>query len=248
MTTPRRLVLVPTYNEYTVVPTYLEKVLPFVRACGADVLFIDDNSPDGTGSLLEEFAATHPFVKVLHRPGKQGLGRAYLHGFQWGLERDYEEFLQMDCDLSHPPEMIPLMFETLRSADFAVGSRYVSGGRTVNWPWHRRMISRGGSLYARTLLGLRLRDLTGGFNCWRAETLRQLLAQGIRSEGYSFQVEMKARACQMSLRFQEVPITFTERQEGRSKMSSKIVVEAAGRVAYWRLQRCLGRNPFSTEA
>ena len=226
------LVVIPTYNERENLPTLLDRLFEAVPE--AHALVVDDGSPDGTGALADERAASDPRVHVLHRTTKDGLGRAYLAGFSWGLERGYDRLVQMDADLSHDPADVPRLLKASESADFALGSRYVEGGGTVNWGLFRRALSRGGSLYARTILGLPYQDLTGGFKCWNRRVLEAIDLPSIQSNGYSFQIEMTYRALRRGFRATEVPIVFTDRVDGVSKMSKKIVVEAVGMV--WRLR------------
>jgi len=226
------LVVVPTYNERS-------NLEPLVNAIhnnlpDAHVLVVDDNSPDGTGVLADNLAEQAPWLHVLHRHAKDGLGRAYVAGFQWGLANDYDPIVQMDADFSHDPADLPRLVEATDTADLVLGSRYVRGGGTRNWGIGRRLLSRGGSLYARTLLGLSVHDLTGGFKCWRRAALASVVPEGVRSNGYSFQIEMTWRALRQGLTVREVPILFTDRVDGVSKMSKRIVVEAMGMV--WRLR------------
>lgn len=227
------LIIVPTYNERENAPAIAEavhRVLP-----DADLLFVDDNSPDGTGQVLDELAAREPRVRVLHRAGKLGLGTAYLAGFRDGLARGYELLVEMDADFSHDPRYLPAMLERARAgADVVIGSRYTAGGGTENWGLGRQLISRGGGLYARTVLGMRVKDLTAGFICWRRQVLEALDLAAIRSEGYGFQIEMKYRAAQAGFRLEELPIVFVDRRVGQSKMSKKIFLEALTMV--WRLR------------
>jgi len=201
----------------------------------ADVLVVDDNSPDGTGAVADELAAKDAKVHVLHRPGKQGLGTAYVAGFKWALARDYQFLFEMDCDFSHDPKYLPIMLARARAgADLVLGSRYVDGGGTVNWGPMRKFISRGGSLYARTILGVGVRDLTGGFKCFRRATLEKLDLDSVSAQGYGFQIEMTYRAVKHGLRVEEVPIIFVDRRVGQSKMSKKIFLEAFTLV--WKLR------------
>ena len=230
---PRALIIVPTYNERGNVEEVVKHFLPPLP--GGELLFVDDNSPDGTGELLDELAAADPRVHVLHRPGKLGLGTAYLDGFRWGLERGFDYLLEMDADFSHDPSYLPGMLErAVAGADVVVGSRYVRGGGTRNWGLGRQLISRGGGFYARTILGVKLRDVTAGFICYRRAALEALDLAAIRSNGYSFQIEMKYRALQAGLTVVEIPIVFVDRRIGQSKMSRKIFVEAMAQV--WRLR------------
>ncbi len=226
------LIIIPTYNEKENLPTLVERLRSEVP--DAHLLIVDDGSPDGTGAMADAMAERDPQVHVLHRTSKDGLGRAYLAGFDWGLSRGYEVLVQMDADLSHDPSDVPKLLHAARSADFALGSRYVPGGGTANWGLFRRVLSRGGSLYARTILGLPHHDLTGGFKCWNRRVLEAIDLPTIRSNGYSFQIEMTFRAIRKGFRAIEVPIVFTDRVDGVSKMSKRIVFEAVGMV--WRLR------------
>jgi dolichol-phosphate mannosyltransferase len=224
----RAVICLPTYEER-------ENLVPIVQAIHAavpdvDVLVIDDASPDGTGALADELAARDRRVKVLHRAAKQGLGRAYLAGFDWALRRGYDLVLEMDADFSHDPRHLPALLAAAREADVVLGSRYVPGGRTVDWGLARRLISRGGSLYARQILGLPVRDLTGGFKCFRRQVLERLDLPSVASTGYAFQIELTYRALQRGFRVAEVPIVFADRRVGRSKMSRRIVLEAMRNV------------------
>ncbi|MDG6109265.1 polyprenol monophosphomannose synthase [Dactylosporangium aurantiacum] len=227
----RVLVIIPTYNE----ADNLRLIVGRVRAAtpAVDVLIADDNSPDGTGRIADELAAGDPAVHVLHRPGKQGLGAAYLAGFAWGGEQGYDAVVEMDADGSHAPEELPRLLDALGDADVVLGSRYVKGGKTVGWPWHRHLISRSGNLYVRVALGMALRDATGGYRAYRTPVLDKIDLGSIASQGYCFQVDLAWRAHRNGFRVQEVPITFTERQRGHSKMSSSIVQEALWRVTVW---------------
>jgi dolichol-phosphate mannosyltransferase len=224
----RAVICLPTYDERE----NLEPILSAIHAVQpqVDVLVIDDNSPDGTGELADSLAARDARVKVLHRPGKQGLGRAYLAGFAWALERGYGLVLEMDADFSHEPAHLPALVAAARRADLVLGSRYVPGGRTVSWGAVRKLVSRGGSLYARTILGVGIRDLTGGFKCFRREVLEAIDLPSVASTGYAFQIELTFRALRRGFRVVEVPITFADRRIGRSKMSSGIVLEAMKNV------------------
>jgi dolichol-phosphate mannosyltransferase len=229
----RTLVIVPTYNERDNLPAIVASV--HEHLADADVLVVDDNSPDGTGALADELAASDRKVHVLHRPGKQGLGTAYVAGFKWALERDYQLLFEMDCDFSHDPKYLPIMRERARAgADLVLGSRYVSGGGTVNWGPMRKLISRGGSFYARTILGIGVRDVTGGFKCFRRATLEALDLDSVSAQGYGFQIEMTYRAIKHGFRVEEVPIVFVDRRVGQSKMSKKIFLEALTLV--WKLR------------
>jgi dolichol-phosphate mannosyltransferase len=202
----------------------------------AHVLVADDNSPDGTGRIADRLADADPHIHVLHRAGKEGLGAAYLAGFEWGLERGYDVLVEMDADGSHPPESLPSLLERLRGADLVLGSRWVPGGRVVNWPRSREVLSRGGNAYVRLLLGVPLHDATGGFRAFRATTLRGLDLAKVESQGYCFQVDLAWRAVRSGFRVAEVPITFVERERGESKMSQHIVLEALLRVTEWGIR------------
>ncbi len=231
----RALVCLPTYDERE----NLAPILAAIRAAApqVDVLVIDDASPDGTGALADEIAARDRRVSVLHRAGKQGLGRAYLAGFAWALERGYGLVLEMDADFSHDPRYLPVLLARAEDADVVLGSRYVAGGGTTNWGLGRRLVSRGGSLYARAILGVGTRDLTGGFKCFRREVLEAIDLASVECSGYAFQIELTYRALLRGFRVVEVPIVFAERRVGRSKMSRGIVLEAMRKVWSMRLSR-----------
>lgn len=233
--TRRAVICLPTYDER-------ENLAPIVQAIHAavpevDVLVIDDDSPDGTGLLADELAGRDPRVKVLHRPGKQGLGRAYLAGFEWALQRDYGLVLEMDADFSHDPRRLPALLAASEEADLVLGSRYVPGGGTVDWGLGRKIVSRGGSLYARTILGVGVRDLTGGFKCFRREVLEEIDLPSVECSGYAFQIELTYRALKRRFRVVEVPIVFADRRVGQSKMSRRIVIEAVRKVWSMRFSR-----------
>jgi dolichol-phosphate mannosyltransferase len=234
----RFLLCLPTYDER-------ENLESMIAALGSvrertpisgDVLVIDDNSPDGTGAIADELAHDRPWLHVLHRPVKQGLGRAYLAGFRWALEHDYAYVLEMDCDFSHDPESVPSLLDAaIGGADLVLGSRYVAGGGVRDWGLSRRVISAGGCLYARTILGVQVRDLTGGFKCFRRAVLERIPLDAVDAQGYMFQIEMTYRALRDGFRVVEVPITFADRRLGGSKMSRRIVLEAVRRVPELRL-------------
>jgi dolichol-phosphate mannosyltransferase len=236
----RHLICLPTYNER-------ENLEPMVRALrGLDledlhVLVIDDNSPDGTGQIADRLAAADDHVRVLHRARKQGLGPAYLAGFRHGLDLGAERIFEMDCDFSHDPNDVPRLAAAADDADLVLGSRYVAGGGTRNWGILRRFISRGGSLYAQVLLQLGVRDLTGGFKCYRREVLERIDLGAISSLGYAFQIETTYRAIRAGFRVTEVPITFVDREVGGSKMSKAIVLEAVWKVPILRARALAGR-------
>jgi dolichol-phosphate mannosyltransferase len=228
----KALIIVPTYNEAENVRGIAERLLDAVPA---DVLFVDDNSPDGTGDIIDEMVRANPRVHVMHRAGKLGLGTAYIEGFHWGLERDYDYLLEMDADGSHDPKYLPQMLSLAEDgADVVVGSRNVPGGGTVNWGIGRNILSKGGSFYARTILGIDVRDVTAGFICWRREVLESIDLSGVDSNGYSFQIEMKYRAIKAGFKIVETPIVFIDRRVGQSKMSRAIVAEALLKV--WSLR------------
>jgi glycosyltransferase involved in cell wall biosynthesis len=227
----RVLVVVPTYNE----AENLRPILDRLRASvpGAHALVVDDASPDGTGALADELAREDPRVHVLHRPGKGGLGQAYVAGFRWGREHGYEVLVEMDADGSHAPEQLPRLLAALSAADLVLGSRYLPGGRVADWPMHRLLLSRAGNRYTRWALRLPLTDATGGFRAARGELIDRLPFTDVASEGYCFQVDWAWRAWRAGARVVEVPITFSERRFGRSKMSGSIVGEALVRVTTW---------------
>ncbi|MEJ8280791.1 polyprenol monophosphomannose synthase [Pseudonocardia spirodelae] len=234
------LVVVPTYEERDNLGPALARL--HAALPGADVLVVDDASPDGTGELADSFAAADERVRVLHRPGKSGLGAAYLDGFRHALAGGHQVVVEMDADGSHAPEDLPALLAALADADVVLGSRYVPGGRVVNWPWHREVLSRGGNLYSRLALGVGLRDITGGYRVYRRSVLEHLDLGSVASQGYCFQVDMAWRAVRAGFRVREVPITFTERERGASKMSGGIVAEALWRVTCWGVSYRLGRD------
>ena len=225
------LVIIPTYNESESLPAVIQRLREAVP--DADVLVADDNSPDGTGRLGDELAESDDHIHVLHRAGKEGLGKAYLAGFDWGLERGYDVFVEMDADGSHRPEELPRLLEQIPHSDVVLGSRWVPGGSVVNWPASRRTLSQGGSLYTRLALGIPTRDATGGYRAYRATALRALDLESVESNGYCFQIDLLWRALQRGLVVREVPITFVEREAGVSKMSGRIVREALLNVTRW---------------
>jgi dolichol-phosphate mannosyltransferase len=241
MSVPRAVVCLPTYNER-------ENLEAMVRALGEvldttrdAVLVIDDGSPDGTGEIADRLAAELPWFSVLHRESKEGIGPAYTAGFRQALADGAELLLEMDCDFSHSPADVPRLIEASDSADLVLGSRYVEGGGTENWGLVRRFISRGGCLYAQLLLGVRVRDLTGGFKCFRRETLEAIDLDAVAARGYGFQIETTYRVLRKGLRVREIPITFTERREGESKMTGSIVAEAMRKVPTLRWRALTGR-------
>lgn len=224
----RNLVIIPTYNERE----NIANIIPAIRALlpTVDILVVDDNSPDRTQDVVKEIQAKDPHLHLLPRKGKEGLGKAYIAGFKWGLEQGFEGLCEMDADFSHRPEDLVKILTALHSADFVVGSRWVDGGAVANWSLSRKFISRGGSFYARQILRYPLLDWTGGFNAWKAGTLEKIGLDFVKSEGYSFQIELKYRALKRGLHGVEIPIRFEDRRAGTSKMSSRIVFEALRRV------------------
>lgn len=239
--TPRALVVTPTYNERDNLGELVRRFLALPDSI--DLLVVDDNSPDGTGQIADTLAAQHPRVHVKHRAEKDGLGRAYIAGFKWALERDYPFILEMDADLSHNPDDVGRLLGAAQNADLVLGSRYQDGIRVINWPLNRLMLSLGAALYVRLITGMPFTDPTGGFKCFRREALQEFDLDAIRSNGYSFQIELTHQVWRRGLRVCEVPIIFTDRFHGKSKMSGRIVREAL--VMVWRLwlQHGLRRRP-----
>ncbi len=231
----KALVVLPTYNEAGTIEEVVSGVL--ASTPDVDVLVVDDNSPDGTGAIADRLAEANPRVRVLHRPGKGGLGPAYIAGFRDGLARDYEALIEMDSDLSHDPADVARLVADAATVDLMIGSRYVPGGATENWSPFRRRLSRAGTAYAKLLLRIPLADATSGCRCYRRAVLEAIPLDDIRSEGYAFQIEMAWRAWILGFRLGEIPIVFTERREGASKMSRGIVVEALTKVFLWGLRR-----------
>ena len=237
----RVAVIMPTYNERDNIGTMVGRVRAAVP--DADLLVADDNSPDGTGDIADSLASGDAQVHVLHRAGKAGLGAAYLAGFRWALVRGYGAVVEMDADGSHRPEDLPRMLDALDGADLVLGSRWVPGGRVLNWPRSRELLSRAGNAYARLMLGTSLRDMTGGYRVYRATTLERIALEEVRSQGYCFQVDLALRAIRAGLEVIEVPITFVEREHGASKMSRSIVAEAFWRVGIWGITGRSRRRP-----
>jgi dolichol-phosphate mannosyltransferase len=243
MDTDRYLIVLPTYDERDNLPRMVEAIdamrgsLPMA----GDVLVVDDSSPDGTGDVADGLAAEREWLSVLHRAEKQGLGKAYLAGFAWALERPYTHVIEMDCDLSHPVTALPAMLAASADADLVLGSRYTGGGGVEGWPLSRKLISRGGCTYARMVLGVDIRDLTGGFKCFRRWVLESLDLRDVRAGGYAFQIELTYRTLRMGGRVVEIPITFVDRAHGESKMSRAIVLEAVRQVPALRLRALRGR-------
>jgi dolichol-phosphate mannosyltransferase len=237
----RTLVVVPTYDEALNIEQVVAEL--HVEQPLVDVLVVDDGSPDGTGDIADRMAAADPRVHVMHRASKQGLGAAYRAGFAWGLAHGYDRLVEMDADGSHRPRDLAAMIEASRDgADLVLGSRWVPGGGVVNWPWYRRLISRGGTRYAQLMLGIDIKDATGGFRVFRRHTLERLRLDDVASEGYCFQIDMTRRTLAAGMSIVEVPITFVERERGSSKMSGRIVREALVRVTIWGLKRLVGRR------
>ncbi len=229
----RVLVITPTYNERENLETFVG--LLHAAAPEADVLVVDDNSPDGTGDIADALAARDPRIQVMHRAGKQGLGTAYLQGFRWALARDYDVVFEMDTDLSHDPKYVPDFLRAVDAGgDVIIGSRNIPGGGVEGWGLGRHVLSKGGSLYSRTILGVSVRDLTSGFKAFTRRALEAIDLDAVQSNGYSFQIELTYRALRRGMRVTEVPITFVDRRAGKSKMSRKIFAEAIGMV--WKLR------------
>jgi dolichol-phosphate mannosyltransferase len=237
------LIIVPTYNERENLPRMVEKLLSL--SVPVDMLVVDDNSPDGTGKIADELTAKHPQVHVLHRSEKNGLGRAYIAGFQWALERNYEYVFEMDCDFSHDPDEIPNFLKAAQNVDLVLGSRYTGGVRVLNWPLKRLLLSRCAGIYVWLITGMPFTDPTGGYKCFRRRALQAIQLAAVKSNGYSFQIELTHRLWRDGFRVTEVPITFTERVEGSSKLSRHIVVEAFWMVWWLWIQNNLRRMPRS---
>jgi dolichol-phosphate mannosyltransferase len=237
----KTLVIVPTLNEKDNLPLLAERLLHLPAP--VDLLVVDDNSPDGTGQIADELAARHPSIHVLHRAEKKGLGRAYCAGFAWALEHDYEFIMEMDCDFSHNPDDIPKFLEAARDADLVLGSRYKNGIRVINWPLRRLMLSTTAAKYVQIITGMPFTDPTGGFKCFRRRALQSIDLNAIQSNGYSFQIELTHKIWRQGMKVEEVPIIFTDRFQGTSKMSGRIVREALWMV--WKLlfQNGLRRRP-----
>jgi dolichol-phosphate mannosyltransferase len=225
------LVIIPTYNERENLPTMAERLAKLPTP--VDLLVVDDNSPDGTGQIADDLAAKNPAIHVLHRAEKNGLGRAYCAGFAWALQRQYEFIMEMDGDFSHNPDDIPRFIEAAKGADLVLGSRYFGGIRVINWPMKRLLLSTCAALYVRIITGMPFTDPTGGFKCFRRRALESIPLDAVRSNGYSFQIELTHKIWQQGMRIAEVPIIFTERFQGCSKMSGRIVEEAL--LMVWRL-------------
>ena len=238
---PRAVLCLPTYNERENIEAMIDALGDVLDTDRDRVLVIDDGSPDGTGEIADRLAAEHPWVSVLHRETKEGIGPAYVAGFRRALSEDAELVLEMDCDFSHNPADVPRLIAAADDADLVLGSRYAPGGGTANWGLVRRIVSRGGCLYAQILLGMRVRDLTGGFKCFRRATLEAIDLDALSAHGYAFQIETTYRVRKAGLRIEEVPITFVERRAGASKMTGSIVAEAMWKVPLLRLRALTGK-------
>lgn len=225
----RVLLCIPTYNEIENIGNLVAAVLAHTPP-QVEILVLDDGSPDGTGQLVDKLVSENSRIHVLHRPKKLGLGTAYVAGFKWGLNQGFEAFISMDADFSHDPKYLPKMLELLRDHDVVIGSRYVDGGGTMNWGWGRKILSKGGSIYSRTILGAKIRDFTGGFNGLKRKVLEGVDLDTLKSDGYSFQIELKYRAFLKGYSITEFPIVFEDRKVGKSKMNHKIILEALARV------------------
>ncbi len=228
----KSLVIIPTYNESDNVENMLTTLNGLYPELS--ILIIEDGSPDGTAAIVKKYQATHPNVHMIERQGKLGLGTAYITGFKWALEKGYEFIFEMDCDFSHDPKDVQALLTAAQTCDLAIGSRYIGGIRILNWPMKRLLLSYFASIYTQIITGMKIQDATGGFKCFRASTLRQIDLNKIFSNGYSFQIELNYKTWKKGLKLQEVPITFSERREGQSKMSRKIIYEAVWAV--WRMR------------
>ena len=235
----KSLIIVPTYNELE----NIQRLLPELMALGPGirVLVVDDNSPDGTGKLADEFAVKNGRISVLHRPEKLGLGSAYVAGFKYAIQQDVDCVFEMDADFSHDPAMIPRFIEEIASCDVVIGSRYISGINVVNWPMSRLLLSYFANIYTRVITGMTIRDTTSGFKCFRREVLEHIDLDSVRSDGYAFQIEMNFRCWRKGYRMREIPIIFVDRRSGTSKLSQGVINEAVWIVWWLRLQRVLRR-------
>jgi dolichol-phosphate mannosyltransferase len=235
----RALIIFPTYNEKENIERIIDSVL--TRDPSINVLVVDDSSPDGTGQIVDRLAAADSRINVLHRPKKDGLGRAYIAGFKWGIEKKFDYIFEMDADFSHDPQYLLDFLDAIRDNDLVLGSRYISGVNVINWPMSRLLLSYYANAYTRIVTGLPVRDATGGFKCFRREVLEAIDLDAIKSNGYIFQIEVSMRVWKKDFRIKEIPIVFTDRQHGASKMSKKIVREAIWKVWYLRLMSILGK-------
>lgn len=230
----RSLIIIPTYNEASNIPSLMQAIWKEVPE--THILVVDDNSPDKTADIVKDLQKdSAEKLFLLQRKGKEGLGTAYIAGFKWALNHSYDQMIQMDADFSHNPRTLPEMLKTLQSSSFAIGSRYIKGGGTENWSFLRKCISKIGSFYARSILGVKIHDFTGGFNGWTSKVLKSLNLDTIKSQGYSFQIELKYQAVSAGFKPKEIPITFNERRSGQSKMSFKIILEAI--FAVWKIRK-----------
>jgi len=241
----KTLIVIPTYDEKDNVRPMVQAVLK--QAPHLEILFVDDNSPDGTGRIIDEIVAAEPRVHVLHRKGKEGLGRAYVAGFSWALERDYEFIFEMDCDFSHNPNDIPRFLEAAKENDLVIGSRYIGGIRVLDWPMSRLLLSTGAGVYVRAVTGLPVCDPTGGFKCFRRRVLQALHLDQITSNGYCFQIELNHGTWMMNFRIKEIPIIFADRAAGYSKMNSGIAFEAMRMVLWLWIRNGFRRSPRKTK-
>lgn len=228
-------IIIPTYNERDNIDKLINEIFS-LEIEGLEVVVVDDNSPDGTGKIVAEISAREPRVRIIHRKKKMGLGTAYLEGFRFALENGAEHFFEIDADFSHDHKIIPIFLDNIKNADLVVGSRYIPGGKTVNWDWKRKLISHFGNVYARTILGIPIRDLTTGYKCYRREVVEYLSTKNIDSVGYVFQVETSYIAHKQGFKVKEIPIIFTERRNGRSKFDGKIIWESFWKVFKLRLR------------
>jgi dolichol-phosphate mannosyltransferase len=229
------LIIIPTYNEYENIPPLLEAIFSYVSQ--TDILIVDDNSPDGTGELVDKIALTDKRVHVIHRAGKLGLGTAYVAGFKYAIAHNYDAAFEMDADFSHDPQYLPNFLTAIEHADLVIGSRYIPGGATPNWSIIRRLISGGGNIFARLVLGMPIHDCTAGYRCYRCEVLESIDLESVESQGYGFQVELVYRVMKQGFRIIETPIVFMDRRVGKSKMSRKIMLEAFTYVLRTRFSR-----------
>jgi dolichol-phosphate mannosyltransferase len=236
-----KLVIIPTYNEQDNIQALINRILSLPQ--GLDVLVVDDNSPDGTGDIVEELKRGEPRVHLLRRPAKMGLGSAYVDGFRYALENGAEYVFEMDADFSHDPDALPQFLEAIENADLILGSRYLEGVTVVNWPLTRLILSYSANVYTRVITGLPVRDATGGFKCFRRRALQAVDLSKVTSDGYAFQIEMTFKVWRLGLRVKEIPITFVDRRAGVSKMNRRIIWEAVWLVWRLRLMRLLGRIP-----
>lgn len=234
----RSLVIIPTYNEIDNIQRMLDTLISLYPELS--ILIIEDGSPDGTAEVVKEFMKTNDKIHIIERTGKLGLGTAYITGFKWALERDYDFIFEMDCDFSHNPKDIPILLEAAQSNDLVIGSRYIDGIRIINWPMHRLLLSYFAGVYTRIITGLKVLDATGGFKCFKKSSLQSLNLEKVFSNGYSFQIELNFKIWSKGLKVQEVPIVFTERRDGQSKMSGNIVWEAIFAVIKLRLRKIFG--------